>query len=216
MTDVGRIEMPAYLTADGNWLLVGTFYPLDRDPREVRMELIDLDRLPGTGPNNAPVVIVEFSDYQCPSCGKHQVDIDEALAKYPGKVRLYHVDHPIIRIHPWAFPAAAGSRCVEKMVGEKAYWQYKKAIYERQKDITAENLDDISAPIVESLGADVAAWRKCRDEDASVRAAILGDLKMSNRVGVHGTPTLFVNGTLVDLGIDEVLDTAIRRALAGK
>ena len=214
VTDIGRISMDAFVSSDGQWFMLGGFYPLASDPRPERMKRIDFAKRPMTGNPNATVTIVEFSDYECPTCGQRQPDIEKALEKWKGKVRLYHYDHPIWKMHEWALPAALGSRCLYK-TSPDGYWKYKHLIYERQKEITQDSFDDMTRPIVESLGVNFTTWKGCVDKKAEI-APIVDDLEEAYSLGINGTPTLLVNGTLVDFGIDKVLDDTIAQALAGK
>jgi protein-disulfide isomerase len=231
---VGRVEIQASLTGDNKFLFVGMIYSLDADPRKERMKRLDLAGSPSIGPANAAVTIVEISDYECPSCGLRQKDIEAALEKYKGKVRLVHQDHPIWRIHQWAMTAADGSRCVEKM-SPQSYWKYKHELYARQKEIdetiygnaekkTDTKVDDatlharfaeMAKPIIQSLGIDFDEWNRCRKEGRQ-RNLILSELSQASDLNINGTPTLLVNGILIDFGIDKVLDKAIAQALAGK
>lgn len=211
---IGKLELECAVTADGKFFMLGVFYPLDGDPRAERMKRLKLDGAIATGPANAPVTIVEFSDYECPMCATRQKDIEGVLEKYKGKVRLIHFDHPIWRMHDWAVTAADGSLCVEK-VSPDAYWKYKKMLYERQKQITKDNFEQVMQPVVESLGINFSEWNRCRKE-ARHRSHILKDLSQSFSNGVMSTPTLWVNGILIDYGVDQVLDKTVAQALAGK
>jgi hypothetical protein len=214
VTDLGRISMDSYVSSDGKWFMLGTFFPLAADPRVERMKRIGFASRPMTGNPKASVTIVEFSDYECPTCGQRQPDIENALEKWKGKVRLFHYDHPIWKMHEWALPAALGSRCMLK-ISPEAYWKYKHLVYERQKDIKKENFDEILQPIVESLGGSFSNWKQCVDKRTEL-PPIVKDLEEAYSLGINGTPTLLVNGTIIDFGIDKVLDETIAKALAGK
>jgi len=214
-SEAGKIEVDSYLSADGKWFMLGAFYQIGSDPRQDRMKRLNLTGLPSTGPEKASVVVVEFTDYQCPSCRERQSDIEAAMQKYRGKVRLVHMDHPIWRMHDWAVTAAEGSRCVEKIAGVDAYWKYKKAVYERQKEIKADNFEELMKPVLEVLGVSFESWNECR-KSGTTKPLIAKDLSQGFGLGVQGTPTLLVNGKLIDYGVDKVLDRTIAETLAGK
>ena len=92
--------------------------PVPRNPVEIPAGA------PSTGPQTAPVTIVEFTDYQCPFCHRAQSVVDEVLTRYKGKVRLVHRDFPL-EGHPGAFPAARAARCA----GEQGrFWEYHRSL----------------------------------------------------------------------------------------
>lgn len=211
-------ELPSsfdgWVTPDGNWMLIGIFLPVDGDPRKERMTRIDFSGSPTRGPASAPVTIVEFSDFQCPRCRDRSIDVEKALEKWKGKVRFIHVDHPIWQIHDWTVAAAAGGRCMEKLV-PGSYWAYRSAVFGIQPDIRKDKLDAQIGPIASSLGADLPSWIHCRSE-GSILGRLGKELNDSYRLGIQSTPTLLVNGALIDDGIELLLDRAISDALAEK
>ena len=81
---------------------------------------------PSLGPADAPVTIVEFSDYQCPHCRQSQATLKTLLRRYPGKVRLVHRDYPVPQLHPGAAAAAEAARCAGE---QEAFWPYHDLLY---------------------------------------------------------------------------------------
>src|SRR5262245_56402328 len=91
------------------------------------------DRGYARGPKDAPVTIVEFSDFQCPFCKSATTTIKQVLEKYPGKVRLVFRDYPLASIHPLAPKAHEAARCA----GEQAkFWEYHDVLFERSPKIS--------------------------------------------------------------------------------
>ena len=91
---------------------------------------------PSTGPADAPVTIVEFTDYQCPYCHRAQGVIDQVLARYPGKVRLVHMEFPLDG-HPEAVPAARAARCA----GEQGkFWEFHRSLMTAPGPLDAADL----------------------------------------------------------------------------
>ena len=83
---------------------------------------VPVDGSPSIGPEDAPIVIVEFSDYQCPFCQKwHEEVYAKLLAAYPGKIKFVYRNLPLTSIHPEAFPAAEAALCAGD---QNAYWQF--------------------------------------------------------------------------------------------
>ena len=94
------------------------------------------------GTPGATVVLVEFSDFECPYCKEEAKMLREnLLAAYPKQVRLYYKEFPLVSIHPWAKPAAIAGRCVFQQAAA-TFWDYHDWIYAHQGEITAANLKE--------------------------------------------------------------------------
>jgi protein-disulfide isomerase len=138
------------------------------------------------GSADAPVTIVEFSDYQCPYCKRALPVLKEILAKYPGKVRLAYRDFPLTSIHPRAEAAAEASRCA----GEQGrFWPYHDLLFEHQ-----EKLDDASlVDYARKLGLDAPRFEQCL-KSHKYQAAVQQDIDAGEQLGISGTPAFFING----------------------
>lgn len=194
--DKASQDLPLYISKDGQNILRGDVYQTASNPFKT-----DLDKLNGTtafqpsyGKQGAPVVIVEFSDFQCPYCRTEAQTLRKnILASYSTQVHVYHFDMPIESLHPWARAAAVAGRAVYKQNPE-AYWSYYDWIYEHQADITADN-----------LAAKVLEWAKTNDKIDSLELTRTmaskendGDVQQSQdlakTLGVGQTPMFFING----------------------
>ncbi len=153
--------------------------------RPPRVEVAyDPARLRGSA--TAPVIIVEFSDFQCPYCRQVQPTLKNLLAKYEGQVSVAYRDFPLRGIHPQAQLAAEASRCA----GEQGkFWEYH--------DLLFANLDKLNrAGLVEharTLKLDEKQFDSCLSS-AKYKAQIEEDLQEGMRAGVTGTPGFFING----------------------
>ncbi len=88
------------------------------------------------------MVLVEFSDFQCPYCKAEAQEIRKnLLTTYPTQVRLYFKTFPLESLHPWAKAAAIASKCVAKQNAD-AFWTYHDWVFEHQAEITPETLKD--------------------------------------------------------------------------
>src|SRR5215831_5586382 len=135
-----------YVSKDGQKIIQGSVFDVKDNPFKE-----DLDKLktqmkpeaqPAFGKAGSPVVLVEFSDFQCSYCKQEaQVLRQNLLSAYPNQVRLYFVDHPLEQLHPWAKDAAMAGRCIFKQ-NANAFWDYHDWIFEHQADITTENLKE--------------------------------------------------------------------------
>jgi protein-disulfide isomerase len=152
---------------------------------------VDIDDDAILGEEDAPVTIIEFSDYQCPYCGRFfRETLPQIKSKYidTGKVRLIFRDFPL-SFHPNAEPAAIAANCA----GEQGkYYEFHDKIFENQASLS----DASYRQWAEELGLDVAAWEACR-EDPDQRAEVRKDFLDGQNAGVRGTPAFFINGKLV-------------------
>ena len=150
---------------------------------------VALGSLAPRGKAEAPLTIIEFSDYQCPYCKRH-VDqtLPKLLADYvdTGKARYAFRDYPLEQIHPLAAKAAEAARCA----GDQGkYWEMHDRLFANQKELQPEKLPSHA----EALKLDVTAFRSCLD-DGRHAARVKEDLQAGEELGARGTP-MFVVGT---------------------
>jgi protein-disulfide isomerase len=179
------------------------------EPKYTRYE-IPTDGFPSLGPQDAPIVIVEFSDYQCPYCQRwHQQTFKPLLAAYPGKIRLVYRNLPLTSIHPEAYSAAVAALCANE---QNAYWPYHDRLFEGQYGLGPEVYTQYAA----DLGLDMTAFQECL---ASKRydQFVQEDMKFAMNLGVRSTPTFFINGLAV-VGAQplDVFKQIIDKELAGE
>lgn len=145
------------------------------------------------GDANAPVTIIEFTDFQCPFCGRHYTQtFPQIKTKYidTGKVRYVIKDFPLVSIHPMALPAAEAAECVKEAGGDEAYFKYKDKLFTNQESLSTANLKTWA----KELGYDVG---KCLDSE-KFKNEVMGDVQEGTVAGVQGTPAFFVNGQFVN------------------
>jgi len=143
---------------------------------------------PSTGPADARVTIVEFTDYQCPYCHRAQAVIDEVLARYSGKVRFVHLDFPLDG-HPGAMPAARAARCA----GEQGkFWEYHRSLMTAPGTLDEADLKGRAGALRLNEGAFGTCLSSSRHDDA-----IQASLRQGEEQGVTGTPAYFVNGRML-------------------
>jgi len=141
------------------------------------------------GDPNAPITIVEFSDFQCPFCQRSHPVVKELLAKYAGKVKVAYRDFPLRQIHPQADAAAEAARCA----GEQGkFWQFHDRLFESNRSLDLAAFADHAA----ALGLDQPKFVDCLAAD-KFEAQIEQDLQDGTRAGVNGTPGFFINGVMV-------------------
>ncbi|MGH9961012.1 MAG: DsbA family protein, partial [Pyrinomonadaceae bacterium] len=142
---------------------------------------------PATGPKNAAVTIVEFSDFECPYCRNSQSTIKELLSQFPQDVRLVFRHLPL-QMHAQAFPSAQAAYCAGE---QDRFWQYHDALFALNQ-LSRDSLEKIATDI----GLNMDRFNTCLASDAS-RAAVRKDVEEARRLGINSTPTFIVNGKLV-------------------
>ena len=187
-------EVPLYVTKDGGRILQGTSYDVAFNPFKKDLDKLKTAFQPSIGTPGAPVVVVFFSDFQCPYCkAEAQMLRQYLVSNYPTQVRLYFTDFPIEQLHPWAKPAAMAGRCVFHQ-DPAAFWSYFDWIYAHQESITLENLKSIATTWAKDRkDIDSAQLGTCIDTKESEKE-VDAELAKGHEVEVEGTPTMFVNG----------------------
>ena len=146
---------------------------------------VSVDDDPSVGPANAPVTIVEFSDFQCPYCKLSVPLIKEILAKYPGKVRVVYRDYPGPN-HPHAQQAAEAAQCA----GDQGkFWEYHDSLFDHQAPRTGWNFTELA----KEIGLNQDAFAACLNT-GRYREEVAKDLHDGFKLGVTSTPTFFING----------------------
>lgn len=147
-----------------------------------------------TGPADAPVTIVEFSDFQCPACKASEPMVQSVLQQYPDKVKLVFRNFPLEQIHPNARLAAQAGQAAQI---EGKFWQYAQLLFEKQEawseissyDLLKTTLSEYAS----ELGIDSASFLE-RMESSEVVAAVQRDVDLAKELNIMATPTFFVNG----------------------
>lgn len=157
------------------------------------------ETLRALGDPNAPVTIVEFSDYQCPFCLRHfQQTMPQLKAEYIDTGRVYYVfkDFPITSLHPVAPRIHEAARCAGEIGGSVGYWQAHDSFFNNSQQLTDLPQPDLDNVLVSLLAEVEIAEEAVRECLASGRYtdAVNADLTEGQSLGVNGTPGFFVNG----------------------
>jgi protein-disulfide isomerase len=190
------------ISKDGSKILQATVFDINSNPFKNELEKLKTTGSPSFGTPGAPVVIVEFSDFQCPYCRAEAQEIRKnLLTAYPTQVRLYFKTFPLESLHPWAKAGAIASKCVAKQ-NPDAFWTYHDWIFEHQADITPENLKEKTMGWAkDAKGIDGVQLGQCMETKAT-EGEVSVDQVEGQKLEVNGTPTLFVNGRRIDRTID--------------
>ncbi len=180
------------VTKDGKHMIEGKTYDIAKNPFDEVNKTIDTMPAPAFGKEGASVVVVVYSDFQCPFCAKEaQVLRTNFLHQYGSKARLYFKDFPL-SIHAWAKDAAVAGRCIYNQEPE-AFWEYHDWIFENQKNITPENLQSKVGEFLQGKSVDSLKFSKCFT-DKETLPQVEASMAEAQALGVNSTPSLFVNG----------------------
>jgi protein-disulfide isomerase len=158
---------------------------------------IDPGSSPSKGPAEAPVTVVEWADFQCPACAATSPILDQLLEAYPDHVRLVYKHYPL-SMHENAEGAARAAVAAQK---QGKFWELHHAMFANQ-----ESLDDAGLKKMASeLGLDVKQWDADRRSEA-VADAVNADRKAAEKLGLRGTPSVFINGRSFDSDHFSVLE----------
>jgi protein-disulfide isomerase len=159
---------------------------LNLEPPPIVRADVPVDGAPVRGAAEAPVTIVEFSDFQCPFCKGVQATLADLLKRYPGKVKLVYRDFPIDGLHPQARRAAEAARCARD---QGKFWEYHDLLFAEAPKAAPEDLERYA----QHVGLDVAAFARCLSDNVH-RAAVQRDIDEGTRLGLTATPIFFING----------------------
>lgn len=157
-------------------------------PQYVRYD-IPTEGYPSLGPNDAPITIVEFIDFQCPFCKRFNEETYQPLLDaYPGQIRFVYRNLPLTSIHPDAMSAAVASLCANE---QNAYMDFHDKLFSR--DVLGR---DVYLQYANELNLNVAEFSTCLDS-GKFDDFISQDMDFAFNLGVQSTPTFFVNGLAV-------------------
>jgi protein-disulfide isomerase len=195
-------DFPFLVSKDGSKIMQATVYDINSNPFKPDLDKLKTEFQPSLGTPGASVVLVTFSDFECPHCKEEGTMLRQnLLTAYPTQVRLYFKDFPIESIHPWAKPAAIAGRCVFRQ-NPGSFWSYHDWIFAHQADITAQNLKDkVMEWAKGEKDIDVLQLGQCMDTKAT-EAEVDKNLAEGRALEVNATPTLFVNGRRIGQSIE--------------
>lgn len=168
-----------------------------------RKEALDAvaEGLPALGNPDAPVTIVEFSDFQCPYCARAAGTVKRVIDEYGDDVRLVYLQYPLGN-HPWARPASIAALCAAQQ-DDDAFWTLHDAYFANQRALNTGNVIAKSREFLAGSGLDMETWGTCA-EDATSEAhqqavsLLSRDMRLAEEYGVTGTPAFFVNGRFLN------------------
>lgn len=185
-------EKVFFLSADGKYILDATLYPAADNPFRANLSKITTALQPSFGAAGAPVVMVTYSDFQCPHCREEAKAVRENISKtFPTQVRVYYKDYPLGN-HDWAKTAAMAGRCIFRQ-NPLAFWDYHDWIFDKQGEVTSANFAEKLQGFIKGKEIDPLQLNRCL-EKRETEAEVDKSMAEARALGVSSTPTLFVNG----------------------
>jgi protein-disulfide isomerase len=178
--------------------------------QEVKRYPVEIDDDPALGAADAPITIIEFSDYQCPFCKRWFDQVyHQLLETYGGQIRLVFRDLPLTNIHPEAQPAAEAANCAHE---QGAFWEFHDQLFGAAEGLSSQAYLSYAS----QAGLDMARFEQCVAE-RRYQAEVEADLAYAVNLGVNSTPTFFINGIPI-IGAQgfEVFQYVIDKELAGE
>jgi protein-disulfide isomerase len=163
-------------------------------PSQPQIIDVSIDDDPFKGSQDAPITIVEFSDFQCPFCSRFfQQTLPQLEQNYivTGKVKFVYRDLPLDSLHPNARPTHIAAECADE---QGKFWQYHDILFENQTQwnkLASKDLDDTLVQYAQDLGLDVSSFKACLNSP-EIADEVNKDYLEATRYGVSGTPTFFI------------------------
>lgn len=177
---------------------------------ELRRYDVPLDDDPIIGPADAPITIIEFSDYECPYCRRfHTETFPQLMETFGNQIRFVYRDFPLTSIHPNAVSAAIAANCA----GEQGmYWEYNQLLFQQEFGLGESAYEKYATQLDLNMGA----FKDCLASPAQ-QEEVLKDQTFATEFGIRSTPTFFINGIpVVGAQPYEVFRQIIEKELAGE
>ena len=159
-----------------------------QEPASARVQ-VEANKGFARGSKDAPIAIVEFSDFQCPFCKAVISTVHQLMAQYAGKVKWIFRDYPIPSLHPLAPKAHEAARCAAE---QGKFWEYHDLLFERSPRHSPSELKEYARAL--KLNGEIFA--KCFDS-GKYQPAVASDVQERAKLGASGTPTFFINGRML-------------------
>jgi protein-disulfide isomerase len=184
-----------YWSAATQEAVVGELMPFGHDPYSRTRAILRAADGPGRGAQQPTIVIVDFSDLECPHCKAAHPILEKLATDFP-QVRLVFQQFPLpASLHPWAMKAALYSDCAGKM-DKEAFWKYLDTIFENQGSIALATADDQLKGFATAVGLDAAKVASCA-ATPEAEARVKKSMDLGQSLDINETPTVYINGRLV-------------------
>ncbi|MCU1349359.1 MAG: oxidoreductase [Acidobacteria bacterium] len=216
-TQYGNFSYHGYVDGSDRFLIIGTRGNLRGDPGKALLEALNA-KSAGVwrGTKAARNEIVELSDFQCPTCGRAHKTLEPVVSKHLKNVHYARLDLPLFEHHEWAFPAAMGSRAIQRVAPDK-YWSYVDFMFQNQENISkAKSFDEVLKNFAEDHDMNWKAIEKIY-RDPAERQALMDQVSLAFDNGIVSTPTYIINGQVMGYGPEgKTTIDAVKAAVGAK
>ena len=200
-TAFGPFVYHGFVDPSEKFLIVGSRGNLRNDPAQTIREVLGTATAAARKGNaKSKVEILEFSDFQCPTCARAHEKVDPIIQKNLSKVNYGRLDLPLFEHHEWAVQAAMAARSIQRVAPAK-YWAFVDYVFKNQEAIGKQKFDEFFKNYVEDHDMNWSAIQKIYTSK-SERAALLDQVSKAFTFGIAATPTYIVNGQLMGFGPD--------------
>ncbi len=183
-----------YVTKSGAFMLRGELSEISADPFADARSKLQPGKSPSMGPEDAKITLIEFADFECPSCRQLDLVLRDLLPQHP-EIRLVFKHFPLTEIHPWAMTAAIASQCVFQQ-DPAAFWKFHDTVFDQQDVISASAAWDKMIDLGAQLGLNQETYRACM-ADPQTKARVEETIEEGHALKIAATPTTFVNARRV-------------------
>jgi protein-disulfide isomerase len=190
-----------YMSTTSQIAIIGEMIPFGRDPYGPARAKLQAADGPALGATNPTILIVDFSDLECPHCKAAHPKLEKLVTDFP-QVRLVFEQFPLpASLHPWAMKAAQYADCVGRLNKNKdndnqVFWKYVDTVFENQGSIAAATADDQLKGFAATLGLDGQKIANC-STSLETEAHVKKSMDLGQELDVNQTPTVFINGRRV-------------------
>jgi len=199
VTDEFRKKAADYIIAQKSSQAVDQWFAVQSKEHGVVINLIKpvrpmveipVGNSPVKGPQNAPITLIEYSDFQCPFCARAEGTVKRLLKDYPGKIRLAYKNFPL-SFHGEAFIAAEAGLCAQEQSDGK-FWELHDKMFDDPRGLKLKAL----IAKAQSIGLDTKQFEGCMKNN-KFAFAVNSDIAEGRKFGVNSTPVFFVNGVMI-------------------
>ena len=188
-----------YVTKDAKFIFRGELTDMTVDPLAETRSKLHAGNSPSMGPADAKITLIEFADFECPSCRQLDRILRDLLPQHP-EIRLIYKDFPLTTIHPWAMTASIAGQCAYQQ-NPASFWKIHDIIFDAQDLITPSNVWEKMQDFGNQIGLNAETFKACMANPETAQA-VEKTTTEGHELNITATPTIFVNGRRI-VGPDE-------------
>ena len=180
-----------YVRKDGKFIFRGELADMSTDPLAETRAKLHPGNSPSIGPQDAKITLIEFADFECPSCRQLDRILRDLLAQHP-EIRLVYKDFPLTTLHPWAMIASLAGQCAAQQ-NPQSFWKIHDIIFDAQDLITPSNVWEKMTDFANQLALNTDTFKACMANPDTAKEVEKTQAE-GHELNVTATPTTFING----------------------